>query len=73
MRKSLPIVATFVAAGCMLPVLFLNALPDLILFLAVACGNWLLIVLMKGRSYRPVLALYFIEGLWVFYGMFLSH
>jgi len=73
MRKVLPVVSTFVAAGCILPVVFLNALPDLILFAAIGCGNWLLIVLMKSRSYRPVLALYFIEGLWIFYRMFLSH
>ena len=73
MRKMLPIVSTFVAAGCILPVVFLNALPDLILFAAIGCGNWLLIVLMRSRSYRPVLALYFTEGLWIFYRMFLSH
>jgi 4-hydroxybenzoate polyprenyltransferase len=73
MRKVLPIVSTFVAAGCILPLVFLNALPDLILFAAIGCGNWLLIVLMKSRSYRPVLVLYFIEGLWIFYRMFLSH
>jgi 4-hydroxybenzoate polyprenyltransferase len=73
MGKVLPIVSTFVAAGCILPVVFLNALPDLILFAAIGCGNWLLIVLMKSRSYRPVLVLYFTEGLWIFYRMFLSH
>ncbi len=73
MKKALPIVATFVAAGCMLPILFLNTLPDLIFFPAIAIAAWLLIVLTKDRSYRPVLVLYFIEGLWVFYRMFLSH
>jgi 4-hydroxybenzoate polyprenyltransferase len=73
MKKALPIVATFVAVGCMLPIVFLNALPDLILFLAMAVAAWLLIVLMRDKSYRPVLFLYFIEGLWIFYEMFLSH
>jgi 4-hydroxybenzoate polyprenyltransferase len=70
MSKVLPIVATFVAAGCVLPVLFLNALIDLILFLAIAIAAWLLIVLTKERAYKPVLFLYFIEGLWVFCRMF---
>jgi 4-hydroxybenzoate polyprenyltransferase len=73
MRKTVPVVATFVATGCILPALFLRALPDMTLFLSVACANWLLIVLMKGRSYRPVLVLYFIEGVWVFYRMFVPH
>jgi hypothetical protein len=40
------------------------------LFLAAGTGVWFLIVLLKHRSYKPVLALYFIEGFLVFLGKF---
>jgi len=73
MSRVLPIVATFVAAGCMLPILLLNALSDLILSLGMAIAAWLLIVLTKERAYRPVLVLYFMEGTWIFFRLFVVH
>jgi len=68
--RILPIVATFVAAGCALPVLFLNLPLDLILFAMVASSAWLLMMKKKEKSYKLVLGLYFIEGLWVFLRIF---
>jgi len=73
MSMVLPIVATFVAGGCILPILFLNSLPDLILSLGLAIAAWLLIVLTKERAYRPVLVLYFLEGTWIFLRLFVVH
>jgi 4-hydroxybenzoate polyprenyltransferase len=69
----LPIVATFVAAGFMLPAVFLSDLVDLVLFLVMGVGVWVLIMLMRSRSYKPVLLLYFVEGFWLFVRLFLTH
>ena len=71
-NKALPIVATFVAAGMMLPTVFLGTLLDMLVFVGIGGGTWLLIVLVKHRCYRPVLVLYFIVGAWVFFRMFVN-
>jgi hypothetical protein len=70
--KALPAVATFVAAGMMLPAVFLRTPLDLLVFLATGVGSWLLIVLAKDHCYKPVLVLYFLEGAWVFLQMFVK-
>jgi hypothetical protein len=69
----LPVVATFVAAGFVLPAVFLSDLLDLVLFLVMGVGVWVLIVLMRSRSYKPVLLLYSVEGFWLFVRLFLTH
>ena len=69
-KKALAAVATFVAAGMILPAVFLRTLFDLILFVGMGVATWLLIVLAKDRSYRTVLVLYFLMGTWVFLRMF---
>jgi len=71
-NKALPIVAAFVAAGMMLPAVFLGTLFDVLVLVGVGAGTWLLIVLMKDSCYRPVLVLYFIVGAWVFFRMFVN-
>jgi 4-hydroxybenzoate polyprenyltransferase len=71
-NKALPIVAAFVAAGMMLPTVFLGTLLDMLVFVGIGGGTWLLIVLVKHRCYRPVLVLYFIVGAWVFFRMFVN-
>jgi 4-hydroxybenzoate polyprenyltransferase len=72
-NRALPVVATFVAAGCALPALFLNTPLDLVVLTVVAAGAWLLIMKMKEKSYKLILRLYFIEGLWVFMRMIVIH
>lgn len=67
----LPVVATFVAAGFVLPAVLLSDLLDYVLFLAAGVGVWLLIMLMRSRSYKPVLVLYFGVGFWLFVRLFL--
>jgi len=69
-KKALAAVATFVAAGMILPAVFLRTLFDLILFVGMGAATWLLIVLAKDRSYGTVLVLYFLLGTWVFLRMF---
>ena len=69
-KHALPIVATLVAFGFTFPAVFFINLADRLLFLAAGTGVWFLIVLLKHRSYEPVLALYFIEGFLVFLGKF---
>jgi len=69
----LPVVATFVAAGFLLPAVFLSDLLDVVLFLVIGVGVWVLVMLMRSRSYKPVLLLYFVEGLWLFVRLFLTH
>jgi len=69
-RIVLPVVAGFVAVGFVLPAVFFHALVDRGLFLAMGIASWVLIILAKDRSYKPVLALYFIEGVWVFIRLF---
>jgi hypothetical protein len=69
----LPVVATFVAAGFLLPAVFLSDLLDVVLFLVIGVGVWVLIMLMRSRSYKPVLLLYFVEGFWLFVRLFLTH
>jgi 4-hydroxybenzoate polyprenyltransferase len=69
-RIALFIVASFVAIGFVLPAVFLHALADRALLLAMGIASWVLIILAKGRSYKPVLALYFVEGVWVFIRLF---
>jgi hypothetical protein len=64
------IVATLVAFGFAFPAVFFSSLADRLLFLAAGTGVWFLIVLLKHRSYEPVLALYFIEGILVFFMKF---
>jgi hypothetical protein len=64
------IVATLVASGFAFPAVFFSSLADRLLFLASGIGVWFLIVLLKHRSYEPVLALYFIEGILVFFMKF---
>jgi hypothetical protein len=64
------IVATLVASGFAFPAVFFSSLADRLLFLASGTGVWFLIVLLKHRSYEPVLALYFIEGILVFFMKF---
>jgi 4-hydroxybenzoate polyprenyltransferase len=64
------IVATLVASGFAFPAVFFSSLVDRLLFLASGIGVWFLIVLLKHRSYEPVLALYFIEGILVFFMKF---
>jgi 4-hydroxybenzoate polyprenyltransferase len=71
-KKVLPVVASFVAVGVALPAVFLRTLLDLVVFLGLGCVTWLLIVLAKDRSYKPVLILYFLEGIWIFYRMFVN-
>jgi 4-hydroxybenzoate polyprenyltransferase len=71
-NKALPIVAAFVAAGMMLPAIFLGNLLDILVFVGMGAGTWLLIVLAKDRCYRPVLVLYFILGAWIFFQMFMN-
>jgi 4-hydroxybenzoate polyprenyltransferase len=70
-KHALPIVATLVAFGFTIPALFFNNLADQLLLLTAGIGIWLLIVLLKDRSYEPVLALYFIEGFLVFLKKFI--
>lgn len=70
--RALPIVATFVAAGCALPVLFLNTTLDLIVLAMAAGVAWILIMKMKENSYKLILGLYSIEGLWIFLRMFVT-
>jgi len=60
------IVATLVAFGFAFPAVLFRNLADRLLFLGAGAGVWSLIVLLKHRSYEPVLALYFIEGILVF-------
>jgi hypothetical protein len=60
------------AAGFMLPAVFLSDVVDLVLFVVIGVSVWALIMLTKDRSYRPVLILYFLEGIWIFYRMFLN-
>jgi len=71
-RTALFIVASFVAIGFMLPAVFLHALVDGALFLAMGIASWVLIILAKDRSYKPVLILYFVEGMWVFIRLFVT-
>jgi len=71
-NKALPAVAAFVAAGMMLPAVFLRTLLDMLVFAGIGAGTWLLIVLAKDRCYRPVLVIYFIVGAWVFFRMFVN-
>ena len=59
-KKALLAVATFVAAGMMLPAVFLRTLLDTVVFAGIGAVTWMLIVLAKDRCYRPVLILYFI-------------
>ena len=70
---ALPVVATFVAVGFVLPAVFLSGLLDRVLFLVMGAGAWFLILLMRDRSYEPVLVMYFAEGLWVFFRLFVIH
>jgi hypothetical protein len=51
---------------------FLRTLLDLVVFLGLGCATWFLIVLAKDRSYKPVLILYSLEGIWIFYRMFVN-
>jgi hypothetical protein len=51
---------------------FLRTLLDPVVFLGLGCVTWLLIVLAKDRSYKPVLILYFLEGIWIFYRIFVN-
>jgi len=67
---ALLIVASFVAVGFVLPAIFLHALVDRALFLAMGIASWVLIILAKDKSYKPVLSLYFVEGMWVFIRLF---
>jgi len=67
---ALSVVATFVAIGFAFPALFLGALLDRALVLAVSVGVWFLILLTREKSYRPVLALYFVVGIWAFFRVF---
>jgi 4-hydroxybenzoate polyprenyltransferase len=71
-KKALLAVAAFVAAGMMLPAVFLRTLLDTVVFAGIGAVTWMLIVLLKDRCYRPVLILYFIVGAWAFYRMFVS-
>jgi len=71
-NRVLPIVAGFVAVGFVLPTVLFSTLLDQALFLAIGAGVWLLIMVAKHRSYKPVLALYFVEGLWVFFRVFIN-
>jgi len=64
------IVATLVASDFAFPAVFFSSLADRLLFIAAGTGVWFLIVLLKHRSYEPVLALYFIEGILVFFMKF---
>jgi hypothetical protein len=64
------IVATLVAFGFAFPAVFFSSLAGRLLFLAAGTGVWFLIVFLKHRSYEPVLALYFIEGILVFFMKF---
>jgi len=68
---ALPIVASFVAVGFVLPAAFLSNLFDQILFLAMGGCAWFLMLLIRDRSYKPVLVMYFVEGLWVFFRLFI--
>jgi len=71
-NRALPIVAAFVALGCAMPSIFFRSLVDLVLFLGAGIGAWLLIVALKDRCYKPILILYFLEGIWVFFRLFLD-
>jgi len=71
-RIALPVVASFVAIGFVLPAVFLHTLVDRALFLAMGIASWVLIILAKDRSYKPVLILYFVEGMWVFIRLFVT-
>jgi len=70
--KALPAVAACVAAGMMLPAVFLRTQLDLLIFHGAGVVAWLLIVLEKDRCYKPVLMLYFLVGAWVFFRMFIN-
>jgi len=69
-NRVLPIIAAFVAIGFVLPAIFFSDIVDPALFLITGAGVWLLIVLAKRESYKPVLVLYFAEGLYVFFRLF---
>jgi hypothetical protein len=70
LSTALPIIATFVAIGFALPAIFFSALLDRILFLGIGAGVWGLILFSRHKSYKPVLALYFVVGLRMFFRMF---
>jgi 4-hydroxybenzoate polyprenyltransferase len=69
-RSALPIVAAFVGFGFAFPAVLFGGFIDRFLFVAAGACVWFLVVHLKHRSYRWVLALYFIEGVWVFYRKF---
>jgi len=71
-KRALPIVAAFVALGFAMPSIFFGTLLDLVLFLGAGVGAWLLIVVLKDRCYKPILILYFLEGIWIFFRLFLE-
>ena len=69
-NRVLLVVATLVAFGFAFPAVFFSSLVDRLLFLAAGTGVWFLVVFLKHRSYEPVLALYFVEGILVFFMKF---
>jgi len=70
-KSVLPVVAAFVAFGFAFPAALFSGIADRFLFVAAAACVWFLVIQLKDKSYQWVLALYFIEGLWVFYRKFI--
>jgi len=70
-KSALPVVAAFVAFGFAFPAALFSGITDRLLFVAAAACVWFLVVHLKHKSYQWVLALYFIEGVWVFYKKFI--
>jgi 4-hydroxybenzoate polyprenyltransferase len=70
-KSALPIVAAFVAFGFAFPAALFGGFTDRLLFIAAGACVWFLVVHLKHKSYQWVLALYFIEGVWVFYRKFI--
>jgi len=71
-KQAVQIVSTFVALGFVIPAMFLRTWLDLALFIGAGIGAWLVIAVLKDRCYKPILILYFLEGVWVFFRLFVN-